>query len=284
MEFTARELEDFHLRERKWICSQVDLRKVLKAQGWKPIEDKTNTSPTAMKLQSGWDKIAVDKRGEGIWMWYKYTQKIGGTLYDRINPDISNLPHGDDVGKQNEMIKVMRQSALRSFARQFIPKEELIGYYADKREILMHSITQGEKVLKGEIKNEVKTSLVSLVKLAPKYGFKPGEMKSLRQYFHFENKDTKITISVPVQDPYVYIEHGEKKRGGGVKDFKERYHMLRQIELPMEVSVKQVTKNEHELSMAAEPQKTIKMERKEPARSLQVDMFQDTTTKRGLNM
>lgn len=290
MEFTQREMEDFHLRERKWICSQVDLREVLKAQGWKEIPDSSQaaasekSSPTAMKLQLGWEKIAVDRRGEEqIWMWYKYTQKIGGTLYDRINPDISRLPHNEEAVKQDAMIKVLRTKALRSFARQFIPKEKLLAYYADKRGALDQSIVKGEKVLQGEVDSEKKTALVSLLSLAPKYGFKTGELKALRQYFHFENKETKITISVPIQDPYVFIEHGEKKHGGGVKNFKDRYHMLRQIDLELNQPplAKQVDKfmEPAPVMMAAEKQLEIKPAAKVQVKPMQADLFQDLTTR-----
>lgn len=293
MELTQREMDDFHLRERKWICSQADLRDILKAQGWKEMPDPGNTSPTAMKLQLGWEKIAVDRRGEEqIWMWYKYTQKIGGTLYDRINPDISALPHNEEKEKQEAMIKVLRTKALRSFARQFIPHEKLVAYYSDKRPALDQSISMGEKILRGEGVGEKKTALVSLLTLAPKYGFKAGELKALRQYFHFENKEQKVTISVPVQDPYVYIEHGEKKHGGGVKDFKARYHMLRQIDLPLEMSPQEVGQRVAKLlqqeepgrvAMAAEKQATIKPVNKPQPAPLQTDLFQEVI-RRGVGM
>lgn len=261
---TRKQIEDFEVAERAWICQQINLVDLLKAKGWqvvKPFEQgrKQTTDQTKddanqksatpeTKLMNGWDRIVVSRsERSGLWLWYKYTSKNGGSLFDYINPDISNLPHGGDREKVTLMTRVLRQEALRKAANaeikqpdgstlRFIPKETLIEYYSDKRELLAASIEQSKKILSGEF--QTSRTMVSLLVLAEKYGFSKTEVRGGRQYFRFQDLGKDLTISVPIADPYVYREHGSEKLGGGVKQFKERFEHLRQVELPVEVATR----------------------------------------------
>lgn len=303
MKITATQLEDFHVEERKFLCSVIDLRKVLLAQGWEPhgmAAEKTADGKEnfAGKFKRGWETLAVDKRTDaGIWMWYRYNSaKMGGTLYDRITPDLSQLPHGDNAERMRSMEKVLKQNSLRQFAKQFVNDKELMAFYAPRKTVIQESIVQGEKILKGEL--VVNAQRESLLELAVKFGFKATERKGPRQYFEFaaSGKNPKVVISVPVADPYVFIEHGETRSGGGVRAFKDRYVGLRQLDLsghtqaPKQFEEKKVARvasyvvKEGEPAMAAESKGHYQVKGQEPApvhAPMQGDLFQDLTVKRG---